>query len=173
MITKPHTILEQYYQLRTILDKKIDALFQTHQKNVACNKGCDLCCMDYKIFPIEFFAIKKELDKALIEQNNSSKNPDACIFLKKHECTIYLYRPFICRTHGLPLVFVNEEDEWQLSTCELNFKDFDFGKFTLDNTFEQDKLNSQLYQLNKKFIEALADKKYAETDLISIRNLKT
>ena len=163
---------KKYYSLRNEVDELSEKLFKLHESNVACKKGCDLCCMDYKVFPIEFFAIKKELEKEGLEIKDETKNPEDCIFLKDHACSIYKYRPFICRTHGLPLVFVNEEDEWELSNCELNFKDFDFEKFTLDNTFEQDKMNSQLFQLNKKFIESYKEEKFVATDLISVRQLQ-
>ncbi len=162
---------KKYHSLRNEVDKKVDKLFETHKEHVACKKGCDLCCMDYKILPIEFYAIKNGLEKEGVKiKDNTTKNGE-CIFLKNHVCTIYKHKPFICRTHGLPLVFVNNNDEWELSTCELNFKEFNFEGFTLDNTLEQDKMNSKLFQLNKRFIAHYSEKSFNETDLISLKNL--
>ena len=154
------------------MDKKVDKLFESHKSHVACKKGCDLCCMDYKILPIEFYAIKKELEDGGIKVEDETTKDEECMFLKEHVCSIYKHRPFICRTHGLPLVFMNDNDEWELSACELNFKEFDFEEFTLDNTFEQDRMNSQLFQLNKKFIELFNERQFKETDLIRLKNLK-
>ena len=93
------------------------------------------------------------------------------VFLKNHRCTIYNSRPIICRTHGLPLLFTNNEAEWELSACELNFQEFDLEKFTSKNTFPQDKFNSKLFLLNKAFINEFDEIKYGEFDLIPIKNL--
>jgi hypothetical protein len=43
--------------------------------------------------------------------------------------------------------------------------------FTNENTFPQDKFNSQLFMLNKEFIAEFTEKKYKEFDLIPIREL--
>ena len=99
------------------------------------------------------------------------KNKDSCVFLQNHICTIYKSRPAICRTHGLPLLFTNDEGEWQLSACELNFTKFNFEKFTLDNTYPQDKYNSQLFLLNRKFIAEYREEHFEEFDLIPLKKL--
>jgi Fe-S-cluster containining protein len=139
-----------------------------------CKAGCDLCCMDYGILPVEFFAILDELkaskfQKELLKETPEDKN--SCIFLQKHICTIYKSRPVICRTHGLPLLFTNEDGEWQLSACELNFTQFNFEKFTLDNTYPQDKYNSKLFLLNRDFIAEYKDENFKEFDLIPLKKL--
>jgi len=77
----------------------------------------------------------------------------------------------MCRTHGLPLLYANDDGEWELSACELNFTEFDFEDFTMENTFPQDKYNSKLFLLNREFIAEFADKKYSELDLIPMKEL--
>jgi Fe-S-cluster containining protein len=92
------------------------------------------------------------------------------VFLVNHQCQIYKSRPTICRTHGLPLLYTNNEGEWELSACELNFAEFE-DEFSESNTFPQDKYNSKLFLINKEFIKNFKEKKYNEMDLIPIKNL--
>jgi len=163
---------EQYKLLLADIDNQSNKLEKEHSEQIVCKKGCDTCCMDYSILPIEFHSILKDLKENKITPEISVRpKSDECIFLVNHVCTIYNQRPIICRTHGLPLLFMNENNEWELSACDLNFTDFNFEKFTLDNTFPQDKYNSKLFMLNKKFISEVKDKEYGEFDLIPLKNI--
>lgn len=164
---------EKYLSLRKDIDSLSENLEKKHTKHMKCKAGCDMCCMDYSVFPIEFHFIlnqlKKEKAKPLV---NADAATEDCIFLNNHRCTIYNTRPVICRTHGLPLIFMNEEGDWELSACELNFKEFDMGEFTEENTFPQDTFNSKLFVLNRNFIAEFTEENYEETDLIPIKKLK-
>ena len=143
-----------------------------HAKHLQCKKGCDLCCMDYSIFPVEFYTILNRIQhKEFQPKIKKSKEETSCIFLKNHSCTIYENRPVICRTHGLPLLYMNENNEWELSNCELNFTEYDFERFNTGNTFPMDKFNSKLFVLNKKFIAEFDEIKYGESDLIPLKKL--
>lgn len=168
--------MEEFYLKYKKLRDEIDALSQQlekqHQKHMKCQAGCDQCCMDYSIFPIEFYSILDALKQAqtipgFTIQNDKSK----CVFLNAGQCTIYTERPVICRTHGLPLLYMNENEEWELSACELNFTAFNMDKFTDENTFPQDKFNSRLFMLNKQFISVFSEKEYGDFDLIPVRKL--
>ena len=159
--------------LRNEIDSISKRLENVHHNFINCQKGCDLCCSDFKVFLIVFYTILNNLKEKypageLI--SNDNKNDDNCIFLENHNCTIYNSRSTICRTHGLPLLFANDEGEWELLTCELNFTDFDFQKFTHKNTFPMDVHNSRLFQLNKKFIACTPE--FTEFDLIPLKDLK-
>ncbi len=163
---------ESYKLLRTEIDNRATKLESEHSEQIKCKKGCDMCCMDYSILPIEFYSIINDLKEAKTVPETSAESKEGeCIFLKNRVCTIYTQRPIICRTHGLPLLFMNDDNEWELSACELNFKDFNFEEFTLDNTFPQDKYNSKLFMLNKEFISGFQYKEFGEFDLIPIKNL--
>lgn len=161
---------EKYITLRNDIDQLAHKLFDIHQSHVQCKKGCDLCCMDYSIFPIEFFYIKQKLGNAILPEPEKKTDAASCIFLKNHECTIYEHRPIICRTHGLPLLYLNNEsEEWELSACDLNFTDFD--NFDDENTFPQDKFNSRLFMLNEGYIQLNHPEEYNKFDLIPLREL--
>lgn len=161
-----------YKTLRNNIDELSDKLEKQHKKHMKCKAGCDLCCMDYNIFPIEFYSIVKAV-KERDEQPNLSTVTDEsnCIFLNNHKCEIYADRPIICRTHGLPLLYMNEDNGWELSACELNFTEFDMEEFSDKNTFPQDKFNSKLFLLNKEFLAENKLTNYSEFDLIPIKNL--
>lgn len=161
-----------YYKLRDKADQLTAQLSKQHRQHMACKKGCDLCCMDFSIFPIEFFSIRAALSKKDLSTLPSEANDEnSCVFLQNHACTIYSERPIICRTHGLPLLYMNDDSQWELSACELNFTNFDMEKFTSENTFPQDQFNSELFMLNKAFIATLSEKNYTEFDLIPTKQL--
>ncbi|MBW6499055.1 MAG: YkgJ family cysteine cluster protein [Bacteroidales bacterium] len=161
--------INKYLALREELDAHCERLYKFHALHLNCREGCDQCCMDFGIFPVEYLAIKEQAGSDL----GKGQKPDsetACPFLVDHRCVIYHARPMICRTQGLPLLFMGE-DGWELSACELNFTAFDFEKFTSKNTFPQDKYNSRLYLINKEFIESLPGKPYQPLELIPMRRL--
>lgn len=177
MIIKIQKYNHDYFRLRKDIDEQAAILEKEHKKHLSCKSGCDLCCMDYNIFPVEFYSILNELQDQKfkprplpIPKEEEEKN-SSCVFLKNHKCIIYKSRPIICRTHGLPLLYTNDNDEWELSTCELNFTEFNFDGFSDKNTFAQDRYNSKLFVLNRKFIANFTAEKFKETDLIPIKNL--
>lgn len=162
----------KYRALRNNIDKRSEQLEKQHKKHIKCKAGCDLCCMDYSIFPVEFYSIVDALQETEKQPKTSvDTDPSKCIFLNNHQCEIYTERPIICRTHGLPLLFMNEDNDWELSACELNFTGFDLEDFSEENTFSQDKFNSKLFLLNKAFIAENNLTDYSEFDLIPIRDL--
>lgn len=164
--------LAQYENLRNEIDRHVEFLEDVHRKDMKCENGCDMCCMDYSVFPIEFHYVLNELGKSKNKLPRLGKSENgSCIFLQDHSCAIYEQRPIICRTHGLPLLFANDAGEWELSACELNFKDFDFEDFTMENTLPQDKYNSKLFMLNKAFIADFKAEKYGEFDLIPLKDM--
>lgn len=171
---------EKYHTKYRALRKKIDALAEKlaneHATHMQCRMGCDLCCTDYGILPVEFYSIldelKKKKHKIAKVETDAEHNPSKCIFLKNHSCTIYESRPVICRTHGLPLLFTNKDYEWELSVCELNFTRFDDADFTPENTYPEDKFKSRLFMLNREFLTENPDgHNYGKYELIPLRKL--
>jgi len=161
--------LRKYINLRNEVDSLCKKLVAQHRHQIECKKGCSSCCMNFSVFPLEFFALKHFLQENF-RQNLKSQSDDGCPFLDEDACTIYEYRPIICRTQGLPLLFTGEEG-WELSACELNFNDFDFSEFETENTFPQDKFNSKLYLLNKDYVESLPNLPYKSLELLELRLL--
>jgi Fe-S-cluster containining protein len=124
--------------------------------------------MDFSIFPVEFFIIEESLTgKEIIFNKNAGEGE--CPMLVDGFCTIYESRPFICRSHGLPLLSMGE-DGWELSHCELNFT-INAPVFDENNTLVHDRFNSRLFMLNREFILTLKGVNYSEFDLIPLSKL--
>jgi uncharacterized protein len=160
---------KNYFSLRDELDAHCSSLYEFHAPHLMCKTGCDQCCMDFGMLPVEFFAIRFEAGER-ISNGIMPSAEHGCPFLTDHRCVIYQSRPFICRTQGLPLLFMND-DQWELSACELNFTEYDFDNFSEENTFPQDKYNSRLYLLNMKFIESFFPQQLSPADLFSLKDL--
>ena len=164
--------IEAYTALREEIDQEVAKLERYHQKHLACKKGCDLCCLNFSVFPVEFEAIRREcggkfdVHRAL----DDTGEPGSCLFLKNHSCTLYASRPIICRTHGLPLFYLNN-DNWELSHCELNFTGVDEDYFDEEHTFAQDKWNSRLFLINREYVFTHPELKLNDTDLIPLIKL--
>lgn len=142
---------EAYYELIEYADEKIKKLEKIHSDNLVCKKKCSNCCLDTSVLPIEFFSILNLLKQKKIIPEPGKGN---CIFLKKGLCTIYDMRPLICRTHGLPLAYGEDEDPLNknISFCELNFTK-EIPEFTSENVLDMDELNIELVRLNENFIK--------------------
>ena len=161
-----------YYHLRNEIDNLCESLEKQHSQHLNCKKGCDLCCMAISVFPIEFYAIKEELDFETLLDLPVAANDENCRFLVDHSCKIYESRPVICRTHGLPLLYMSlEDDEFELSCCELNFTEFDLQDFDEENTYPMDRINSRLYQINKNFVANFDGGRFSEQDRIPLSDL--
>ena len=65
-----------------------------------------------------------------------------------------------------------ENDEYELSLCELNFTEYDFEDFDEENTYPMDRINSQLYQINKNFVAGYEGGKFSEQDRIPLKELR-
>jgi Fe-S-cluster containining protein len=165
--------IDAYYSLRAEIDLLSQKLTDEHQKHLTCREGCDQCCLNLNIFPVEYEAILAELTPAGIPSIAViTGEDDPCTFLKDHSCSIYPSRPIICRTHGLPLLFTNDEGtDMELALCELNFTDAADLEFTVDNTYPEDSFVSRLYLINREFIKHCKDPNYKGQQLIPLTNI--
>ncbi len=162
---------EIYQSIRLEIDKRCQQLHKEHKAHTQCRKGCSACCMDFSVLPVEFHSILAEIkNQGSVPLNDTT---EGCLFLVNNACTIYAFRPSICRSHGLPILNMdNEGENWELSFCPLNFEDADEEYFTLDNGFQQDLYNSKLYLANLEFITTYKEVKYREDELVEMSTLK-
>lgn len=168
---KNHSVSD-YFKLRDEVDNICSKLHTIHAKSTACKMGCSSCCMNFSVFPVEFYVIREEIKSRRLKVEHNGTN-DACIFLHNHNCTIYNSRPFICRSHGLPILAMDAEGEnWELSFCPLNFNHVNDDYFSFENSFDQDTINSKLYQINQKFLQTKEGKQFENEVLIEVSKLK-
>lgn len=165
-----NNLFSEYEKLAEKADKVVERLEKLHRPHMECRLGCSYCCMDYSIFPVEYYAILNHVKKTEVRFNPSG-SPEECVFLVNNACMIYAHRPVICRTHGLPLLYTNEDGEWEMSACELNFTSFE-DDFHAKNTFPQDRFNSELFMLNKEFVSGKEFSHFAEFDLLPLKSMK-
>lgn len=171
-------VFNEYKDFIKGVDAQVDALLKSHRGHMACGKGCDHCCMDFSVFPVEFHYIQEQMLKSEFVSPDQPVLTDVtsnrCALLMNGACSIYAFRPFICRTHGLPLVYLNEAgDEMELSFCERNFTDVDDDYFEIDNVMEQDGLNSDLFMINQRFLKARPELGLDEVTLMPLKELLT
>lgn len=153
MVPLPDTvqpILARYRQFRAEIDRQIERLTALYQQHLACRRGCCECCINLTVWPVEFFAILQDLQTAGIR---IAPNPNAdCVFLNNGLCALYPFRPIICRTHGLPLAYLSEQDDgWQVWFCQKNFVDADDTAFDADSVLNMEQINQHLAELQAAF----------------------
>ncbi|HPI93418.1 MAG TPA: arsenic resistance N-acetyltransferase ArsN2 [Deltaproteobacteria bacterium] len=90
------------------VDEAALRLQAVHAGRLHCTQGCSTCCVDgITVFEVEAGYIEHHAG-GLIE--TAEPYPEgACAFLDgQGSCRIYQYRPYVCRTQGLPLRWMEE-----------------------------------------------------------------
>jgi uncharacterized protein len=171
MKEKYNHMIRKYIKLREEIDRVCTSLHKLHNEYTCCSLGCDGCCMNFRLLPLEYYSILNFIKELNLIIQNEIEN-EKCPFLINHSCSIYPFRPIICRSHGLPIINMDREGEnWELSFCQLNFKENDTEYFDHSNCYDQDTFNSKLFLLNLEFIKKFKDFDYKCDDLIDIQKL--
>ncbi len=169
-------------------DVSIEArrLEQLYQAYMVCRKGCSECCTDISLLPLEWYALREKVLESL-QDIQPSTSDEVCSLLSGGACTFYPSRPLICRTHGLPLLYLTEEydlegnrtglDEadWQITWCDLNFTTV--SEETMEEIFEPEDVlnmeewNTRLKSLNRDFLETPEGEPFRGRNRIPIREI--
>ncbi|MGD9994761.1 MAG: YkgJ family cysteine cluster protein [Salinivirgaceae bacterium] len=167
-------LIEAYFELRKEIDAASERLEKQHKNQMACKKGCSMCCESLRLFPLELAAISRELGETMqsLPGKKFRLNPKACRFLVNDACTIYASRPIICRTQGLALLYENKQGTgFEFSTCRLNFKEVAIESFNQDNALFMSPFNSRLFLLNQQFVKQLNKTKVTAFSRYKLNNL--
>ena len=115
--------MERFYdRVDAATQKTVDALAHDGFK-LHCQKGCCACCRDdLTVTQGEAALIRNKCGDVL---NEIPHKKGACAFLDESgACRIYAVRPYICRTHGLPLRWTDEDENGddceERDICDLN-----------------------------------------------------
>jgi hypothetical protein len=102
-----HAALER---LHAEVDAAAAPLAALHGTRLRCRRGCAACCVDdLTAFEVEAEAIRAHCGPVLREPPHP---PGACAFLDgAGACRIYAHRPYVCRTQGLPLRWIDFQAE--------------------------------------------------------------
>ncbi|HNT26901.1 MAG TPA: YkgJ family cysteine cluster protein [bacterium] len=167
--------IARYLELRDRMDELSARLTALHGENITCREGCTACCVNFTVFPVEFHAILSEMERDGVKPESIPFDTTAtCGFLHEGLCRIYRYRPIICRTHGLPILYLDDEGdapEWRVSFCELNFTGEGSVEFTDETLLDIEEMNAELYHINREFVASLHEKNYHENARIALKDI--
>lgn len=169
------TAIDRYRDLRCRVDQRMRELVACHGKNAVCKPGCCDCCVNLSVFPVEYYAILQELREGGC--TGLPFDPGApCGYLKDRRCVLYASRPLICRTHGLPVAFLNENEdgpERVVSFCPKNFVGVPDDEliFGPDHTLDLDEMNAELFLINMDFLEQSSPSVWQPTSRIRLSQL--
>ncbi|MBO7672809.1 YkgJ family cysteine cluster protein [bacterium] len=156
-------MFEKYETFLKDLDLKLQKYFEVDKDKIQCRKGCSNCCKNAD-FPLSLVEMKYlmqgflKLDKSehdKVRENikkviESGKENYDCPFLMNDLCSVYEYRPIICRVHGL--AYLRTDGIVNLPECSisgLNYsKNYD-GKTVNFEPINED-LNPIALRKNKK-----------------------
>jgi hypothetical protein len=133
------------------IDVPVERLTRLHAAHLVCERGCHACCVDdITVFEVEAALIRQHHAELL---STGRPHPAGlCAFLDEEgACRIYTHRPYVCRTQGLPLRWLNESDASQpvelRDACELNFVGRDITELQPDACWTLGPAEVRLQQL--------------------------
>ena len=157
----PETIADTMLNFYTKVDEACQKLLDKLERNnirLNCKKGCCHCCQDNLTMTQAEAAVIRKLFPNI--GNEKPHDPGACPFLDENGlCRIYIARPYICRTHGLPMRWIegtdnsddtSEEDDpiEQRDICELNDDCIDLIAISPDLCWNSEVAEMQLAIMN-------------------------
>ncbi len=105
------------------VDALVARLTTRHAERLACRRGCSSCCVDdITVFEVEARRIRER--HATLLATGIPHPPGACAFVDgEGACRIYEERPYVCRTQGLPLRWMEDTEDGVVERrdiCALN-----------------------------------------------------
>jgi uncharacterized protein len=110
--------------LHKLIDRLFNDLSIKNAPRMHCKKGCHDCCIDdVSVFEVEARTIRRFNGNLL--ENGRPGPKGMCAFLDKNgACRIYDQRPYVCRTQGLPLQWIEELENGEMvamrDICPIN-----------------------------------------------------
>ena len=109
--------------LHAEVDIGVGRVAARHAERLQCGRGCSRCCTDgITVFEIEAERIRR--NHAALLDEGIPHPPGACAFLDADgACRIYDDRPYVCRSEGVPLRWLESDEERTVELrdiCPLN-----------------------------------------------------
>ena len=151
--------LTNYHDLLTRVDRLLDRIQSRYSDHIECHKGCGCGCRNLSVFPVEalslVYAIRdlSEETGTRIRQRAAVASFWACPLLEDRACSMYTFRPVICRTHGFPLR-THYKGRPSIGYCRNNFKDM--SSIPDDAIIDLDNINRALRTMNASVVGELA-----------------
>lgn len=138
-------------KLHAEVDRAVRRLEKRHAERLRCGRGCADCCVDdITVFPVEADAIRRHHPTLLAE--GTPHPPGRCAFLDPDgACRIYEQRPYVCRTQGVPLRWVDQgpsgEPVEYRDICPLNAEGPALESLAVDDCWTLGPVEAQLVAL--------------------------
>lgn len=120
----PASAVDWVERVHAVVDELVAPIVAAHGPRLRCRPGCTDCCSDgLSVVAIEAAVIVRHHASLL---GAGAPGPEgACAFLDvEGACRIYEHRPYVCRTQGLPLRWLERDEDGGPSemrdVCPLN-----------------------------------------------------
>jgi uncharacterized protein len=143
-----------YKQLLQKVDTIFNEVSAKHGDKMRCARKCHSCCQpNLSVSALERDYIRQEAgqlkDSLLAQEQKNPHKSKRCAFLDQEgACTIYEWRPIICRSHGIPIQYKDAREDIFRDVCELNFTSADIAELAPSEVLNIDTLNMLLALLN-------------------------
>lgn len=125
---------EDYCSYIKLINNKINGYFASQKPYIHCKEGCSKCCrkgeypcseLEYAFLLVGFSVLDLKTQGKIIQKAQMIKKEKQnfkgeifnyeCPFLINDRCSVYTYRPLVCRTFGLP--YYDEEKKVKVPFC--------------------------------------------------------
>lgn len=154
-----HNCLIPYRSLLAAVDRTLDRIRRRYPVHIACRKGCACGCRNLTIFPIEALSLSRAVQDmpaeaaARIGKRAAGASFWECPLLEDQACSLYPFRPVICRTHGFPLQ-TNYNHRLTVGHCRHNFRNMPV--IPDDAVVDLDQINGVLRTINASAVNEMA-----------------
>jgi len=134
-------------RLHGVVDELVAPIVAGHGQRLHCRSGCNDCCTDgLTVFAVEAAVIEHHHRQLLA---HGTPHPEgACAFLDDAgACRIYAQRPYVCRTQGLPLRWLEQDEEGPAEVrdiCPLNVEGPALEELTVDECWTLGPIEARL-----------------------------
>ncbi|HBA73161.1 MAG: hypothetical protein A2X82_01365 [Geobacteraceae bacterium GWC2_55_20] len=149
-------LLDNYKQLVARIDALCGAIKASLADQITCSEGCSSCCTAITLFPVEAAALRGALEELPEQEAQEIRQhvdlhagSERCPLLSHHRCLLYRARPIICRTHGLPITYT-EDNLRKSDCCPLNLSEAE--SVSGSSVIDLDKLNTLLVAVNALYL---------------------
>jgi Fe-S-cluster containining protein len=152
---RPAHIREAFTDLYGQIDELVAPLLEIHIKRLNCGPGCCSCCRDdLTVFAVEAENLRLSCGAFLREA--TARAPGACAFLDvRGNCRIYPYRPYVCRTQGLPLRWREQQAGGEVveyrDICPLNAPGVPIEDLASEHCWPLGPVEEVLVQIQERF----------------------
>jgi Fe-S-cluster containining protein len=151
--------LLNYRHLVVRVDQLLGRIQRKYGRHIKCRKGCRCGCRNISIFPVEALSLAdalQELPEAVIakfQRRAASASFWDCPLIEDRACSMYAFRPLICRTHGFALQTIYKGHS-SIGYCRYNFKEM--ISIPEDAIIKLDSINDTLRGINATAVDKLA-----------------